>query len=132
MVEERFQTTGGSIFTSGSNTGVVSRRGGDNIYKHSGMFDASPYQIEHNELFASIRSGGHINAAHYGAEATMTAIMGRMATYSGKRIEWDKALASGKRLVPDSDQLAWDSNPPVMPLADGSYAIPQPGKTRAY
>ncbi len=132
MVEERFQTTGGSIFTSGSNAGVVSKRGGGTLYKHSGMFDASPYQIEHDQLFASIRAGGHINAAHYGAEATMTAIMGRMATYSGKRIEWDKALASGQRLGPESGQLSWESDPPVMPLADGSYAIPQPGRSRAY
>ena len=62
----------------------------------------------------------------------MTAIMGRMATYSGKRIEWDKALASGQRLVPESGQLSWESDPPVMPLADGSYAIPQPGRSRAY
>ena len=83
-------------------------------------------------MFASIRSGGHINDAHYGAEATMTAIMGRMATYSGKRIDWDKALASGQRLVPDSKDLSWDGDAPVMPMADGSYAIPMPGKTRAY
>ena len=132
MVEERFQTTGGSIYTSGNNAGVVSKRGGEKLYKHSGLFDPSPYQTEHDELFASIRSGGQINNAYYGAEATMTAIMGRMATYSGKRIDWNKALASGQRLVPDSRDLSWESNPPVMPLADGSYAIPQPGKTRAY
>ena len=132
MVEERFQTTGGTLYTSGSNAGVVSNRAGETLYKHSGMFDPSPYQIEHDELFASIRSGGHINDAHYGAEATMTAIMGRMATYSGKRIDWDKALASGQRLVPDSKDLSWDGDAPVMPMADGSYAIPMPGKTRAY
>lgn len=130
MVEERFQTTGGSIYTSGGNDGIVTAHGGKNIYKHSGLFDSSPYQTEHDELFASIRSGGHINDAQFGAEASMTAIMGRMATYSGKRIDWDEALASSHRLVPDSSKLDWDSNPPVMPLEDGSYAIPTPGKTR--
>ena len=130
MVEERFQTTGGSIYTSGSNAGIVTKRGGEKLYKHSGMFDPSAYQIEHDQLFASIRKGEQINDAHYGAEATMTAIMGRMATYSGKRIDWDDALKSSHRLVPDSKNLAWDKNPPVMPQADGSYAIPTPGKTR--
>jgi myo-inositol 2-dehydrogenase / D-chiro-inositol 1-dehydrogenase len=130
MVEERFQTTGGSIYTSGGNDGIVTARGGEKIYKHSGLFDSSPYQTEHDELFASIRSGGHINDAQVGAEASMTAIMGRMATYSGKRIDWDEALASNHRLVPDSSKLDWDSNPPVMPLEDGGYAIPTPGKAR--
>jgi len=130
MEEERFQTTGGSIYTSGSNDGIISSRSGDTLYKHRGMFDPSPYQTEHDELFASIRAGGHIDTAQYGVEATMTAIMGRMATYSGKRIKWADALASNHRLVPESKNLSWDSNPPVMPLADGSYAIPTPGKTR--
>jgi predicted dehydrogenase len=130
MVEERFQTTGGSIYTSGSNDGVITTSGGDTLYKHSGMFDPSPYQTEHDELFASIRAGKQINNAGYGAKSTMTAIMGRMATYSGKRIEWDKALASSHRLVPASSKLGWDVNPPVMPNADGSYTVPTPGKTR--
>ena len=130
MVEERFQTTSGSIYTSGNNAGAVTNRSGEKLYKHSGMFDPSAYQKEHDELFASIRSGGQINNAHYGAEATMTAIMGRMATYSGKRIEWKQGLNSSHRLVPESKDLSWDANPPVMPLADGSYAIPTPGKTR--
>ena len=130
MVEERFQTTGGSIHTDGGNKGIITGRSGETIYKHSGMFDPSPYQTEHNELFASIRSGGHINNADYGAKSTMTAILGRMATYSGKKIDWDKALVSNQRLVPDSKNLDWDGNPPSMPDANGNYAIPVPGKTR--
>ncbi|MBT4523135.1 MAG: hypothetical protein HOC23_24295 [Halieaceae bacterium] len=60
----------------------------------------------------------------------MTAIMGRMATYSGERLKWEEALASTQRLVPESKNLSWDDNPPVMPLADGSYTIPTPGKTK--
>lgn len=130
MVEERFQTSGGSIFTSGGNDGILTSRSGEQLYKHRGLFDPSPYQTEHDILFASIRSGGHINTADYGAKSTMTAIMGRMATYSGKKITWDRALASKDKLVPDSDKLDWAVNPPVMPSADGTYAAPIPGKTR--
>ncbi|QFU77308.1 dehydrogenase [Halioglobus maricola] len=130
MVEERFQTTTGSLYTSGSNDATLTTRAGERLYKHSGMFDPSPYQIEHDKLFASIRSGGHIDDTPHGVEATMTAIMGRMATYSGKRVSWDKALASGQRLVPDSKDLDWNGKAPVMPDAEGSYAIPTPGKTR--
>ena len=53
-----------------------------------------PYQQEHNDLFAAIRSGQPYNEAEYGALSTMTAILGRMATYSGKKIEFADAIKS--------------------------------------
>ena len=129
-VEERFQTTGGSVYTDGSNNGKITNHSGEKVFGYSGMFDKSPYQIEHDELFASIRSGGVINTAENGANATMSAILGRMATYSGQEIKWDKGLASTKRMVPDSSKLDWDVNPPVMPERDGLYPVPVPGKYR--
>ena len=58
----------------------------------------------------------------------MTTIMGRMATYSGGKINWEDAINSDNILVPD--KFGWDVNPPVMPNADGSYAIPIPGVTK--
>ena len=63
------------------------------------------------------------------AIATMTAILGRMATYSGRVVEWDEALASDLSLMPT--RFAWDAPPPVLPDADGRYAVPVPGMTRA-
>ena len=42
------QATGGSIYTSGSNDGVLKSRAGETLYKHRGMFDRSPYQTEHD------------------------------------------------------------------------------------
>ena len=130
MVEERFQATGGTLFVSGGNDAVLKDRAGETLYKHRGLFDSSPYQAEHDKLFESIRAGGHIDDADLGAEATLTAIMGRMATYTGKRISWDKALNAEQRLVPDSKDLSWDSAPPTVPDAEGNYPIPVPGKTR--
>jgi hypothetical protein len=85
--------------------------------------------VEQDKLFASIRSGGHINNAEYGAKSTMTAILGRMATYTGKLLTWEEAMNSVKVLVPDEDGLTWNSNPPVLPDADGKYVIPIPGVT---
>ena len=41
------------------------------------------YQTEHDELFASIRSGRPINNGDYMAASTLLAIMGRMAAYTG-------------------------------------------------
>jgi hypothetical protein len=57
----------------------------------------------------------------------MTAILGRMATYSGKKITWDEAIASTLDLSPA--EYSFSATPPVVPNADGSYPVPVPGKT---
>ena len=61
--------------------------------------------------------------------STMTAIMGRMATYSGKVVEWDEAINSKLQLMPE--KVAWDMPPPVLPDANGSYPVAVPGVTVA-
>jgi predicted dehydrogenase len=58
------------------------------------------YQNEHNEFFASIRSGKPINNGDYMAKSTLMAIMGRMATYTGQLITWDMAMNSQEDLTP--------------------------------
>ena len=55
---------------------------------------ASPYQIEHDLLFDAVRNDKPYNQVEPGAMATMTAILGRMATYSGKIVAWDDAFNS--------------------------------------
>jgi myo-inositol 2-dehydrogenase/D-chiro-inositol 1-dehydrogenase len=89
-----------------------------------------PYQREHDALFAAVREGGAHNEAANGAIATMTAILGRMATYSGKSIGWDEALASPQALRPTA--YAWDAAPPSLPDAAGFYPIATPGITGAW
>ncbi len=58
------------------------------------------YQVEHDELFASIRAGNPINNGEYMAKSTLLAIMGRMATYTGQEISWDMAWNSKEDLTP--------------------------------
>ena len=82
---------------------------------------------EHHDMFAALRRGEIYNEGDNGAHATMTAILGRMATYSGKKITWDEALTSTLDLSPKS--YAFDADPPVMPGKDGFYAIAVPGVT---
>ncbi len=89
----------------------------------------NPYQVEHDDLFAAIRSDTPYNEGENGAIATMTAIFGRMATYSGKRLLFDDALASELVLAPD--RFGWDQTPRSVPDAEGRYAIPMPGTTLA-
>lgn len=59
-----------------------------------------PYQTEHDDFFASIRAGKPLNEGQMVAESTMTAILGRMATYTGKLVEWDAALAADETWGP--------------------------------
>lgn len=54
----------------------------------------SMYQLEHDKLFASIRSGEPINNGLYMARSTMMAIIGRMSAYTGQLITWEQAMAS--------------------------------------
>ena len=127
-VSEFFQGTSGKVFTSDNNNCVISSHNGDTLFKYNSKSDESPYQIEHNKLFESIRNGGVINNAEYGAKSTLTAIMGRMATYTGKEITWKQAMNSKDILVPEN--LSWNSSPPVLPNSNGRYPIPVPGKTK--
>ncbi len=129
-VGEVFQLTKGSM--------VMNDAGAARIYDYSGMEIQSisnseghnPYQEEHNRLFASIRNKEVIADGEIGAKSTMSAIMGRMATYSGQVIEWEEAMKSERLLMPE--ELTWDSTPPSLPDADGKYPIPMPGQFKAY
>jgi hypothetical protein len=91
---------------------------------------ANAYQIEHDVLFQAIRRDREHNEAEYGAMSTMTAVMGRMAAYSGKEVHWGDADGSQLSLSPPS--LAWDAQPPVVPDENGRYPVALPGTTRGW
>jgi len=59
------------------------------------------YQQEHDELFASIRSGNPMNDGEWMAQSTMLGIMGRMVAYTGQTITYEDALNSQEKLGPD-------------------------------
>jgi predicted dehydrogenase len=128
-VDEAFVGTKGRIDSfDGKKTALKDYKGGV-IYQHDDKGDKNPYQVEHDELFAAIAKGEYKFAdAENGAKSTMTAIMGRMATYSGKMIKWDEALNSDINLFPD--KLAWDASPKILPGPDGLYPVAIPGKTQ--
>ena len=71
------------------------------------------------DLIAAIESGRHVNEAKQVAESTLTAIMGRMAAYTGQEVTWEQALNSQESLSPA--QYAFGP----CPLA----AVAMPGKT---
>jgi len=84
---------------------------GEKPWRFSGE-NNDPYQTEHDDLFASIRAGKPINEGRRGAESTMMAILGRMATYAGREVTWEEAMAS-ERLGPESYEFGELSTSPV-------------------
>jgi len=88
----------------------------------------NPYQVEHDVLFDAVRNNKPHNEVEYAAMTTMTAIFGRMATYSGQVIKWDDAFNSNVSLLPE--RIAWDAPPKIVPDADGRYPVAMPGITK--
>lgn len=86
----------------------------------------NPYQQEHDDLFAAIAKGEYKFAdAEHGAMSSLTAIMGRMATYSGQLLDRDKLLANNLSIMPKV--FAWNAEAPILPNADGFYPVAVPG-----
>jgi hypothetical protein len=115
----------GSLGSAEVHKGIVDGQGGKWRFRGT---SPNPYQVEHDVLADAIRNDKPHNEADYGATATMTAIMGRMATYSGKLVTWDEAYHSQVALAPD--RYDWDATPPVVPDADGVYPCAMPGVTK--
>ena len=127
-VGEDFQGTKGIVDTNDAGAAKIVGYDNEDIFSYRGRNDPNPYQQEHDELFKSIRNKGVISDTENGAYSTMTAIMGRMATYSGQVINWDEALKSDLQIMPA--EVTWDTTPPTLPGEDGNYPIPIPGKTK--
>lgn len=79
------------------------------------------YQHEHNELFDSIINGKPLNDGDWMVHSTFTGLLGRMATYTGKKITWDMAINSKEDLSPPNHDYTLQPYP-TPPVA-------MPGKT---
>ena len=105
-------------------TGRIDARGpiitGENPWRYRGE-KPNMYQVEHNELFASIRSGKPINDGDRMAKSTLLGIMGRQAAYTGQQLTWEQILDSKQVLVPEIKD--WNSRVVPEPMA-------MPGQTK--
>jgi myo-inositol 2-dehydrogenase/D-chiro-inositol 1-dehydrogenase len=111
--------------TKGTMTpGRIKDRNGKVIWAFRGQAN-NPYQTEHDALYDHIRNDKAINDAYHTAEGTLTAIMGRMAAYSGEEVTWEQALNSQIDTMPAT--LGWDVDPGPKAGPDGLYPCPVPG-----
>ena len=135
-VSEVAHGTEGMVSTEGNQASIYSER---NWNAETQKFDrakewgarnrGSAYVQEHIDLQEAIRNGSDYNEGDYGAMSTMTAILGRMACYSGQELTMQDALQHGRQLFPYDRDLTMDSEPPVTPDENNVYEVPTPGVT---
>ncbi len=100
--------------------------GGEVLWRYRDEDDSSSSQIEQDVFIGAVLgTKPYVNNTKYGAESTMTTILGRMAIESGQQIELKKAKESNLSIVPT--EFSWDTKMPNAPLEDGNYQIPRPG-----
>ena len=127
-VDELLIGTKGKVYCDAAN---ITDGKGKVMYQFDKTKENQPYQNEHDELFDAIAKGDYkFWDAERGAKSTMTSILGRMATYSGQMVEWDKAINSGISIMP----TVFDFNvpPPPKPDENGLYAAAIPGVTKYF
>jgi predicted dehydrogenase len=108
------------------------------IYDHTGglMWCSSNHNAtsrssgrQQSELIQGLLTGSHPNETEYAAHSTLTAIMGRMATYSGKLVRWKDALNANMSLADVDSLQSLRDLAPTTPDELGNYPVPVPGKT---
>ena len=127
-VDELLIGTKGKVFCDDAR---ITDTKGKVIYQYDLKQENQPYQTEHDELFEAVAKGEFkFWDAERGAKSTMTSILGRLATYTGEVVDWDKAINSGLNIMP----TAYDFNaqPPVLPDAAGNYPVAIPGVTKFF
>ena len=90
---------------------------GSEIWTMKGDINAA-YQQEHKDLVDSIRAGEPIVELAETAESSLTAVMGRLAAYTGQQVDWDFVTQKSQLDLYPTD-LKMDG---VLPAAP--YAIP--------
>ncbi len=127
-VDELLTGTKGKVFCGEAR---ITDTKGKTVYQYDLKMENQPYQTEHDELFKAV-AGGEFKFwdAERGARSSMTSILGRLATYTGEVVDWDKAINSGLNIMP----AVYDFNaaPPVLPDAEGNYPVAIPGVTKFF
>ncbi|MEN6424627.1 MAG: Gfo/Idh/MocA family oxidoreductase [Phycisphaerales bacterium] len=89
--------------------------------------EASPYQLEWDDLIDAIRNNKRYNEAKRGAEASLVTSMGRMAAHTGNTVTYEQILNCPHEMAPDVDKFAPGYPAPLQANAEGQYPQPQPG-----
>ncbi|MEM1440758.1 MAG: Gfo/Idh/MocA family oxidoreductase [Verrucomicrobiota bacterium] len=113
--------TKGSLIIGRGSDPFIEDNDGNIIWRYRKPREGEPnmYQVEHDDLFASIRSGNHINDGDRMMHSSMMAIMGRISAHTGKEVTWDEAMAADEDLFPNESGMQWAD-----PFNPGEVAVP--------
>lgn len=89
--------------------------------EETGRVSVSPYVQEHIDLVTAIRTGEPINEAENTAISTMTGIMGRISSYTGKLVTWDEMMNSELKLGPKVFEFGTVDIPEDVPVPGEPY-----------
>ena len=110
--------TDGIATIGAANKGASIRdRAGKEIWSMKGDINAA-YQQEHKDLVDSIRAGKPIVELAETADSSLTAVMGRLAAYTGQQVDWD-FITQQSMLDLFPKDLKLDESLPM-----DSYAVP--------
>ena len=99
---------------------TITTHGGEKLLRT--RYKPNSYVQEHTDLIASIRSGAPIVEAEEMAASSLTAVMGRLAAYTGSQVTWDFVTKESKL----------DLMPPdlTMDTQLASAGVARPGETK--
>lgn len=112
-----YGTEGTMMIDAGSGGSRIFDRSGKEIWSMKGSI-ADAYRQEHKDLVDSIRAGKPIVELKTTAASSLTAVMGRLAAYTGQRVDWDFVTTKSKL-----DLFPKDLNENTVVESNG-YAIP--------
>ncbi len=109
-----------TIYGANQGANIVGRSGAETWSMKGDI--SSAYKQEHKDLVDSIRNGTPIVELKQTAESSLTAVLGRMAAYTGQKVSWDFVTNESKLNLFPADFDIKGTRPEV------GFAIP--GKTK--
>ena len=125
QMDGTWQNRGNSIIgTDGKveitpNSSVVQNHGSDKRKRYEDEGE-SPHIVQQRRLIESIRNDSPVNETQLAADATLMAVMGREAAYTGQMITWEEIKNSNLDLTPANIDMS-------KPL---QHSVPEPGITQ--
>ncbi|TWT79956.1 Inositol 2-dehydrogenase [Planctomycetes bacterium CA13] len=121
----------GTVATADISSGVISDLAGNRIWESGAepMRSDRRQQQEQTDFVEALRRGETPNEVDDAAASTMTAILGRMATYSGKRVKWNDAIGCVSSLANLDAIKSFNDPAPLSPDKYGKYPKAIPGQS---
>ncbi|OHB83002.1 MAG: hypothetical protein A2V98_06245 [Planctomycetes bacterium RBG_16_64_12] len=102
---------------------------GETTWRYDGPQN-DPHTEEQKILIGSIREGKTVNHGDTMIDSTYVAIMGQIASYTGKPVTWEEMMKADFEFEPKLADVRLDMEAPTKPEASGNYPLPIPGLTK--